>query len=169
MELLISIVDICLFVHVYRFGSSITFSHLAVIRTLILTVGTGLLISFRLSMLSGMLPQFSSYDNPASFSDSLLTRLLTYSYLCYFNVQLLVYPSILSYDWQMGSIPLVESLGDIRNISTCVVILYLTGLASLLLRKFVSSLARLSLSLIMVMDMFISTGTAPVKSCVCIF
>ena len=143
---------VCLYllvcIHVYRFGSSIPISRSAIIRILFLTVGAALLIMFRLSMLSGMLPQFSSYDNPASFSDSLLTRLLTYAYLCCFNAQLLVYPSVLSYDWQMGSIPLVESLGDIRNISTCAFILYLTGLASLLLRKFVSAtLARLSLHL----------------------
>uniref|UniRef100_A0A1X7VL19 dolichyl-phosphate-mannose--protein mannosyltransferase n=1 Tax=Amphimedon queenslandica TaxID=400682 RepID=A0A1X7VL19_AMPQE len=158
----ITVFGICILYELYsllqsrtRFGSSLTISHSAIIRTLVLTIGTVLLIAFRLSMLSGMLPQFSSYDNPASFSDSLLTKLLTYSYLCYFNAQLLVYPSILSYDWQMGSIPLVESLGDIRNISTCVFILYLTGLASLPLRKFAKDSDVIFLGLILMVVPFV--------------
>ena len=31
---------------------------------------------------------------------------------------LLLCPAVLSYDWQVGSIPLVESLLDIRNLAT---------------------------------------------------
>ncbi|XP_074604722.1 protein O-mannosyl-transferase TMTC1-like [Brevipalpus obovatus] len=72
------------------------------------------LLWFRLSMLYGSLPFFSEQDNPAAFSDSHLTRLLTYLYLCAFNGRLFVLPSTLAYDWQMGSVPLVQSLLDIR-------------------------------------------------------
>ena len=43
---------------------------------------------------------------------------MTYSYLIAFNSWLLLSPSVLSYDWQMGSIPLVESPLDSRNLGT---------------------------------------------------
>ncbi|KAK8763592.1 hypothetical protein V5799_033799 [Amblyomma americanum] len=77
-----------------------------------------LLLSFRLWMLHGSLPQFSEADNPASFSPRILTRLLTYTYLCAFNAWLVLCPDSLSYDWQMGSIPLVHSAHDLRNLAT---------------------------------------------------
>lgn len=75
-------------------------------------------MAFRIWMLGGHLPYFTKQDNPASFSDSLSTRLMTYWYLIAFNCWLLLSPSVLSYDWQMGSIPLVESLLDLRNLAT---------------------------------------------------
>ena len=51
------------------------------------------------------------------------SRFLTYSYLWVFNLQALVCPSVLSYDWQLGSVPLVTSGLDPR--------LLLTGTAAL--------------------------------------
>ncbi|KAL3881178.1 hypothetical protein ACJMK2_027635 [Sinanodonta woodiana] len=77
-----------------------------------------LMLSLRLWMLNGDLPPFLKQDNPASFSDSLLTRCLTYSYLWSFNAWMLLMPSSLCYDWQTGSVALVQSLGDPRNICT---------------------------------------------------
>uniref|UniRef100_A0A8C6C8H4 Protein O-mannosyl-transferase TMTC1 n=1 Tax=Monodon monoceros TaxID=40151 RepID=A0A8C6C8H4_MONMO len=47
-----------------------------------------------------------------------LMRLLTYSYLLAFNVWLLLAPVTLCYDWQVGSIPLVETIWDTRNLAT---------------------------------------------------
>ena len=40
--------------------------------------------------------------------------MLTYSYLPVYNLWLLLVPVNLSYDWQMGSVPLVEGWGDMR-------------------------------------------------------
>ncbi|XP_074554804.1 protein O-mannosyl-transferase TMTC1 [Halichoeres trimaculatus] len=77
-----------------------------------------IIMSVRLWLMGGSMPLFSEQDNPASFSPHLLTRILTYSYLLSFNAWLLLAPVVLCYDWQVGSIPLVESLGDIRNITT---------------------------------------------------
>ena len=68
------------------------------------------LMAFRVWMLGGNLPHFTLQDNPTSFSDCLSSRIMTYSYLIAFNSWLLLSLSVLSYDWQMGSIPLVESL-----------------------------------------------------------
>ncbi|XP_075739549.1 protein O-mannosyl-transferase TMTC1-like isoform X2 [Rhipicephalus microplus] len=83
-----------------------------------LTALTILLLCFRLCILQGSLPEFSEMDNPASFSSASATRLLTYSYLCAFNAWLVLCPHTLSYDWQMGSIPLVTSPSDCRNLAT---------------------------------------------------
>ncbi|XP_060550476.1 protein O-mannosyl-transferase TMTC1 isoform X3 [Pantherophis guttatus] len=47
-------------------------------------------------------------------------RFLTYSYLLAFNAWLLLAPITLCYDWQVGSIPLVESIWDLRNFATLI-------------------------------------------------
>ncbi|XP_032329051.1 protein O-mannosyl-transferase TMTC1 isoform X2 [Camelus ferus] len=73
---------------------------------------------FRLWIMGGSMPLFSEQDNPASFSPYILTRFLTYSYLLAFNVWLLLAPVTLCYDWQVGSIPLVETIWDMRNLAT---------------------------------------------------
>ncbi|XP_022919760.1 protein O-mannosyl-transferase TMTC1-like [Onthophagus taurus] len=78
----------------------------------------GLLIIIRLSLLQGSFPKFSEQDNPAAFHPSLYVRILTFCYLAAFNWWLLLCPATLSHDWQMGSIPLVTSLTDSRNIVT---------------------------------------------------
>jgi hypothetical protein len=46
-------------------------------------------------------------------------RFLTFCYLAAFNCWLLLCPATLSHDWQMGSVPLLTSLTDSRNIATC--------------------------------------------------
>ena len=44
-------------------------------------------------------------------------------------MRLLLYPATLCYDWQMGSIPLVEGVGDWRNIGTLLFFVYLVALS----------------------------------------
>jgi len=46
-------------------------------------------------------------------------RFLTFCYLAAFNFWMLLCPATLSHDWQMGSVPLLTSLADTRNIATC--------------------------------------------------
>jgi hypothetical protein len=46
------------------------------------------------------------------------SRLLTYGFLPVFNFWLILCPHHLSYDWQMGSIPLLNSFSDPRNLAT---------------------------------------------------
>ncbi|XP_029016223.1 protein O-mannosyl-transferase TMTC1 isoform X2 [Betta splendens] len=86
------------------------------------------IMSFRLWLMGGSMPLFSEQDNPASFSPHLLTRTLTYAYLLPFNAWLLLAPTVLCYDWQVGSIPLVESVGDMRSIATVLLALVMLGL-----------------------------------------
>lgn len=74
-------------------------------------------------------PVFSEQDNPASFAKSPLTRWLTYMYLWVFNWAQLICPASLSYDWQLGSIPLITNWQDRRNGVSLLGVL-LTALAS---------------------------------------
>nr|XP_020479545.1 transmembrane and TPR repeat-containing protein 1 isoform X3 [Monopterus albus] len=87
-----------------------------------------IIMSVRLWLMGGSMPLFSEQDNPASFSPHLLTRILTYSYLLSFNAWLLLAPIVLCYDWQVGSIPLVESLGDMRNLATVLLAVVMVAL-----------------------------------------
>lgn len=77
------------------------------------------LLLCRLALLQGSLPKFSQQDNPAAFHPCPQVRLLTFCYLAALNCWLLLCPSTLSHDWQFGSVPLVTSLGDCRNLATC--------------------------------------------------
>ncbi|XP_069696978.1 protein O-mannosyl-transferase TMTC1-like [Periplaneta americana] len=78
-----------------------------------------LLLVIRLALHQGTLPKFSNQDNPAAFHPCLHVRFLTFCYLAAFNCWLLLCPATLSHDWQMGSVPLVTTLVDSRNIATC--------------------------------------------------
>ncbi|XP_064476888.1 protein O-mannosyl-transferase TMTC1-like [Ornithodoros turicata] len=98
------------------------------LRVILLTSVLGALLTFRLWILHGSLPRFSEVDNPASFSPHILTRFLTYSHLSAFNAWLTLFPGTLSYDWQMGSIPLVTSLSDPRNVMTLALAAGMLGL-----------------------------------------
>ncbi|XP_074126746.1 protein O-mannosyl-transferase TMTC1 isoform X3 [Sminthopsis crassicaudata] len=51
-----------------------------------------------------------------------ILRFLTYSYLLAFNSWLLLAPITLCYDWQVGSIPLIETIWDIRNLATLLLV-----------------------------------------------
>ncbi|NWU16819.1 TMTC1 protein, partial [Cephalopterus ornatus] len=88
-----------------------------------------LVLYFRLWIMGGSMPMFSEQDNPASFSPYFLTRFLTYSYLLAFNAWLLLAPITLCYDWQVGSIPLVESIWDARNLATVLLVLVMALLS----------------------------------------
>lgn len=86
-------------------------------------------LGFRVHIMGGSMPLFSEQDNPASFSPYILTRFLSFSYLLVFNACLLLAPITLCYDWQVGSIPLVHSLWDRRNLETFFLVLILLSLA----------------------------------------
>jgi len=63
-------------------------------------------------------PDFSPSDNPASDSDSLSTRCMTFAYLPALNFFLLLCPVTLSFDWSMSAVPLVDRWLDHRNLMT---------------------------------------------------
>ncbi|XP_049865069.1 protein O-mannosyl-transferase TMTC1-like [Pectinophora gossypiella] len=88
-----------------------------------------LLAAARLALLQGSLPAFSPQDNPPAFHPSLAIRLMTFCYLAAFNWWLLLCPWSLSHDWQMGSVPLVTSGWDPRNLMTCAALIAFLALA----------------------------------------
>ena len=51
------------------------------------------------------------------------------SLFCVHICRLLVFPSTLCYDWQMGSIPLVETFSDLRNLGTLIFFIFLLSLS----------------------------------------
>lgn len=57
------------------------------------------------------------YDNPASMENAPV-RQLTYNYLLPINAWLLLFPSGLCCDWTMGTIPVISSVLDPRNLIT---------------------------------------------------
>eukprot|EP00042_Codosiga_hollandica_P039669 m.334527 g.334527 ORF g.334527 m.334527 type:complete len:773 (-) comp55669_c0_seq1:105-2423(-) len=75
-----------------------------------------LLFAIRMMIIGSGLPNFQPSDNPASFAESLLTRVLTYSYTYTFSAWLLIFPSCLVADWQATALPLVEGFDDTRVI-----------------------------------------------------
>ncbi|GBP30251.1 Transmembrane and TPR repeat-containing protein 1 [Eumeta japonica] len=88
-----------------------------------------LVAGVRLLLLQGALPVFSPQDNPPAFHPHLLVRVMTFWYLAAFNWWLLLCPWGLSHDWQMGSVPLLTSPADPRNLLTGAALLALAALA----------------------------------------
>jgi hypothetical protein len=87
---------------------------------LILVVGSILILGLRMWLTGCYLPKFAAADNPASHCGSFLTRTFTFFYLPAFNFGLLLYPSTLSFDWSMDSIPLIKYILDFRNMISLV-------------------------------------------------
>ncbi|XP_021915042.1 transmembrane and TPR repeat-containing protein 2-like isoform X2 [Zootermopsis nevadensis] len=85
-------------------------------RLLTLAVGSILSVGLRTWLTGSRLPTFAAADNPASRCSSFLTRAFTFFYLPAFNFGLLLYPSTLSFDWSMDSIPLITHVLDFRNV-----------------------------------------------------
>ncbi|KRT83914.1 Anaphase-promoting complex subunit 3 protein [Oryctes borbonicus] len=86
-------------------------------RLTVLAITTICLLLARLQIMGSQLPVFTRFDNPASVAP-MPARQLTYHYLISVNLWLLLFPCELCCDWTMGTIPLVESFFDPRNLST---------------------------------------------------
>ncbi|XP_078582550.1 protein O-mannosyl-transferase TMTC3-like [Branchiostoma floridae x Branchiostoma japonicum] len=89
----------------------------SIARNLLLVVSTACLMLARVKVMGAQLPVFTRFDNPASVSPA-PTRQLTFNYLLSINAWLLLFPSELCCDWTMGTVPLVETFSDPRNLCT---------------------------------------------------
>lgn len=85
-------------------------------------------------------------------------RFLTYSYLLAFNAWLLLAPITLCYDWQVGSIPLVESVWDVRNLATVFLVLVLVLLSLHCLAAFKVAQKEMQFSIMFKTFCFLSFG-----------
>ena len=88
---------------------------------------------------------FTRFDNPAAAASS-PSRQLTYSYLVSVNAGLLLAPAPLCCDWTMGTVPLVTSVGDPRNLAPLAV----TAALILLVRRALAARDRHSDVILMV-------------------
>ena len=96
---------------------------------LLTVICTGaLLLSLRFLIMGHTLPVFTNFDNPASYAQA-PAKQLTYAYLLAVNAWLLLAPAQLLCDWTMGTVPLVLTLADPRNLATLVLIVILGNLA----------------------------------------
>ena len=73
----------------------------------------------RVHIMGAQLPVFTRFDNPASVAGTPV-RQLTYNYLVSLNAWLLLFPSSLCCDWTMGTVPLIHSFFDKRNLGTLI-------------------------------------------------
>uniref|UniRef100_A0A8C7Z1F5 Protein O-mannosyl-transferase TMTC3 n=1 Tax=Oryzias sinensis TaxID=183150 RepID=A0A8C7Z1F5_9TELE len=87
------------------------------LKLIVLIISTLLLVIIRVQVIQSQLPVFTRFDNPAAVS-STPSRQLTFNYLLPVNAWLLLNPSELCCDWTMGTIPLVDSVLDLRNLAT---------------------------------------------------
>ncbi|GIX70057.1 protein O-mannosyl-transferase TMTC3, partial [Caerostris darwini] len=88
-----------------------------IVRLAVITGTAVCLLIARVKIMGAQLPVFTKFDNPAAASN-FPVRHLTYNYLLSVNAWLLLFPSDLCCDWTMGTIPLVASLLDPRNLAT---------------------------------------------------
>lgn len=96
-------------------------------RLSVLVVTTVCLLLARLQIMGSQLPVFTRFDNPASVTHTPV-RQFTYHYLISLNLWLLLFPCDLCCDWTMGTVPLVESILDPRNLGTIAAYAFLAAL-----------------------------------------
>ena len=98
-------------------------------------ISTGfLLLLLRFLVMGHTLPVFTNFDNPASYTN-FPTKQLTWAYLLAVNAWLLLAPAQLLCDWTMGTIPLIQTLADPRNLGTLVLFVILAHLVFVALTK----------------------------------
>ncbi|XP_052810856.1 protein O-mannosyl-transferase TMTC3-like isoform X2 [Mya arenaria] len=89
----------------------------SITRSAILVGSTVFLLVARIKVMGAQLPIFTKFDNPASVSPT-PARQLTYNYLLPVNFWLLLFPADLCCDWTMGTISVIQSIADWRNLIT---------------------------------------------------
>ncbi|XP_021172737.2 protein O-mannosyl-transferase TMTC3 [Fundulus heteroclitus] len=124
------------------------------LKLIVLVISTLLLVIIRVQVIQSQLPVFTRFDNPAAVSPT-PTRQLTFNYLLPVNAWLLLNPSELCCDWTMGTIPLVESVLDLRNLVTVSFYTFLCLLAHYSLRYRHSSAKTVIMALSLIVLPFI--------------
>ena len=77
-------------------------------------------LKFRLWMMGNYAPiVFTKAENPASVEKEFIVRSLTFVYLDFYNLFMLIVPYSLCCDWALDSIPLLRSVWDVRLLLPC--------------------------------------------------
>ncbi|KAM8976134.1 protein O-mannosyl-transferase TMTC4 [Pelodytes ibericus] len=112
-----------------RISENITFLNKGLIsRISLLAAGGVSMLYVRWHIMGTGPPVFTDVDNPASFADDLLVRVVNYNYYYSMNGWLLLCPWWLCFDWSMGCIPLIKSFCDWRLIAPAALWCCLFGL-----------------------------------------
>lgn len=93
-----------------------------------------ILLLLRFSVMGFSTPKFQSVDNPASFMNNILLRVLNYNYIYCLNMWLLICPIWLCFDWSMGCVSLITGY-DYRIF---VVIIFWLMFGTLIMYTFIS-------------------------------
>ncbi|XP_048247495.1 protein O-mannosyl-transferase TMTC4-like [Haliotis rufescens] len=135
-------------------------------RHLILFLTSVSLLITRIRIMGSTTPIFSENENPHSFVNDTMTKIVNYNYLYAMNSWLLLNPWWLCYDWSMGCIPVITSLADCRILA---VIALWAGFAALFYhcyhghltkdrRILITSLAVLGLPFLPASNLFFRVG-----------
>lgn len=100
------------------------------VRMAILFFGGSFLLYARWRIMGTGPPSFTEVDNPASFAENVILRIVNYNYYYSLNAWLLLCPWWLCFDWSMGCVPLIKSASDWRIIWPLLLWCCLTGLIS---------------------------------------
>jgi len=76
---------------------------------------------------------------------------MSYAHVLSRSVWLLVCPVVLSYDWQMGSIPLVSRLNDHRNVFSSALLTFICALLFHVVRRINSPVCNKHLLLLLLL------------------
>ncbi|XP_015120113.1 protein O-mannosyl-transferase TMTC4 [Diachasma alloeum] len=87
--------------------STVVENYRFIIRLSTLIITGVILMGIRFSLMGFSPPTFQAVDNPSSFLNSSSLRYINYQYIYSLNLWLLVCPHWLSFDWSMGSVPLI--------------------------------------------------------------
>ncbi|KAL6260811.1 hypothetical protein P5V15_008337 [Pogonomyrmex californicus] len=103
----IDIINLLLFKHANRNLINFIKYKNTLLRLLILFLLTIILLFLRFNIMGFSTPKFQSVDNPASFMNNTLFRILNYNYIYCLNIWLLICPLWLCFDWSMGCVSLI--------------------------------------------------------------
>lgn len=96
-----------------------------VLRQATLSVAGYWALALRWKVMGSSSPVFQKIDNPASFEESFWVRAANYQHVYALNVWLLLCPEWLCFDWSMGCLTLIRSVGDPRLLG--IVALWISG------------------------------------------
>ncbi|XP_043104212.1 protein O-mannosyl-transferase TMTC4 isoform X2 [Puntigrus tetrazona] len=85
-------------------------------RLALLFLGGSFLLYARWRIMGTGPPSFTEVDNPASFAENVILRIVNYNYYYSLNAWLLLCPWWLCFDWSMGCVPLIKSATDWRMV-----------------------------------------------------
>ncbi|XP_065359456.1 protein O-mannosyl-transferase Tmtc4 [Calliphora vicina] len=88
-------------------------------------LSTTSIVAIRLWIADFKSPKFRKADNPVAHAESFLTRVLSQNYLYVYNLQTLLNPLYLCFDWAFDCLRLVENLQDLRVLTILIVYVFI--------------------------------------------